>query len=62
MPSHREDAPGPAMRVSVNLLDRALKYRGFALHVGVFVEWNRSTISIHDYRNRGGAFGVSKTF
>ena len=49
-------------RVSVNLLHRALQYRGFAPWVGCFVEWNRSSIPINGYRNQGGVFGVSKTF
>ena len=42
-------------RVSVNLLHRALQYRGFAPCVGFFVERN-------SYRNQGAMFGVSKTF
>ncbi len=50
------------MRVSLNLLHRALQYRGFAPYVGVFAEWNRSSIPINSYRNQGGVFGVSKTF
>ena len=49
-------------RVSVNLLHRALQYRGFAPYVGLFVERNRSSIPINGYRNQGGVFGVSKTF
>ncbi len=49
-------------RVSVNLLHRALQYRGFAPWVGCFVEWNRSSIPINGYRNQGGVFGVSRTF
>ena len=50
------------MRISVNLLHRALQYRGFAPYVGVFAEWNRSSIPINNYRNQGGVFGVSKTY
>ena len=50
------------MRLSVNLLHRALRYRGFAPYVGFFVEWNRSNILINSYRNRGGVFGISKAF
>ncbi|MDE0408250.1 MAG: surface lipoprotein assembly modifier [Alphaproteobacteria bacterium] len=49
-------------RLSVNLLHRALQYRGFAPYVGFFVEWNRSSIPVNSYSNRGGVFGVSKTF
>ena len=50
------------MRLSVNLLHRALQYRGFAPWVGFFVERNRSSIPINGYRNQGGMFGVSRTF
>ena len=49
-------------RLSVNLLHRALQYRGFAPYVGCFVEWNRSSIPVNGYRNQGGVFGVSRTF
>ena len=49
-------------RLSVNLLHRALQYRGFAPYIGFFVERNRSSIPIGSYRNHGGAFGISKTF
>ena len=50
------------MRLSVNLSHRALQYRGFAPYVGLFFEWNRSSIPINSYRNQGGVFGISKTF
>ena len=50
------------LRLSVNLLHRALQYRGFTPYVGFFVERNRSNIPINSYRNQGGVFGVSKTF
>ena len=50
------------MRIAVNLLHRALQYRGFAPYVGFFVEWNRSSIPVNNYRNQGGVFGLSKTF
>ncbi len=50
------------MRLSVNLLHRALQYRGFAPFVGFFVERNRSSIPVNGYRNQGGMFGVSRTF
>ena len=46
----------------MNLLHRALQYRGFAPYVGLFIERDRSSIPINGYRNRGGVFGVSKTF
>lgn len=49
-------------RISVNLLHRALQYRGFAPYVGFFVERNRSSIPINSYRNQGAVFGISKTF
>lgn len=50
------------LRLSVNLLHRALQYRGFAPYIGCFAEWNRSSIPINRYRNRGGLFGISKSF
>ena len=50
------------MRISVNLLHRALQFRGFAPYVGLVFEWNRSNIPINDYRNRGGVIGISRTF
>ena len=46
----------------MNLLHRALQYRGFAPYVGFFVERNRSSIPINSYRNQGAVFGISKTF
>ncbi len=49
-------------RLSVNLLHRALQYRGFAPFVGFFVERNRSGIPINAWRNQGATIGVSKTF
>ena len=49
-------------RISVNLLHRALQYRGFAPYVGFFVERNRSSIPINTYHNQGVVFGVSRTF
>ena len=49
-------------RLSVNLLHRALQYRGFAPYVGFFIERNRSSIPINGYRNQGGVLGVSRTF
>ena len=50
------------MRLSVNLLHRALQYRGFAPYIGYVFERNRSNIPINAYRNHGGVFGISKTF
>ena len=50
------------VRVSVNLLHRALQYRGFAPYIGYFYEWNRSSIPINAYRNHGAVLGISKTF
>lgn len=49
-------------RVSVNVLHRALQYRGFAPHIGYFCEWNRSNIPINAYRNHGAVLGISRTF
>ncbi len=49
-------------RVSVNLLHRALQYRGFAPYAGYSFEWNRSNISINTYDNHGAVFGISRGF
>ena len=49
-------------RLSVNLLLRALQYRGFAPYICFFVERNRSSIPVNSYRNHGGLFGISKSF
>ena len=49
-------------RVSMNLLHRALQYRGFAPYLGFFHEWNRSNIPINTWRNQGAALGVSRAF
>ena len=49
-------------RLSVNLLHRALQYRGFAPYIGFFAERNRSSIPVNSYRNHGGLFGISRTF
>lgn len=50
------------IRISVNLLHRALQWHGFAPYVGLVFERNRSNIPINDYRNRGAVLGVSRTF
>ena len=49
-------------RIAVNILHRALQYQGFAPYAGYSVEWNRSNISLHTYRNHGALLGISKTF
>ena len=49
-------------RIAVNILHRALQYQGFAPYVGYAVEWNRSNIPLHTYRNHGAVFGVSRRF
>lgn len=49
-------------RIAVNILHRALQYRGFAPHVGYSMEWNRSNIPLNTYRNHGTVLGISKTF
>ena len=49
-------------RIAVNILHRALQYEGFAPYAGYAVEWNRSSISLHTYRNHGAVFGVSRKF
>ena len=49
-------------RIAVNILHRALQYQGFAPYAGYSVEWNRSNISLHTYRNHGALLGISRTF
>ena len=49
-------------RIAVDILHRALQYQGFAPYAGYFLEWNRSNIPLHTYRNHGAVFGISKTF
>ena len=49
-------------RIAVNILHRALQYQGFAPYAGYSVEWNRSNIPLHTYRNHGAVFGVSRRF
>ncbi len=49
-------------RLSVNLLHRALQYRGFAPFIGFFIERNRSNTPINSWRNQGATIGISKTF
>ncbi|MCY4572303.1 MAG: surface lipoprotein assembly modifier [Gemmatimonadetes bacterium] len=50
------------LRIGVNVLHRALRYRGFAPYAGYSVEWNRSNIPLHTYRNHGAVFGISRKF
>ena len=61
-PLFRKTRSDQQTRLSVTFLHRALKYRGFAPHVGVFVEWNRSSIPVNDWRNQGVVLGLSRTF
>ena len=61
-PLFRKTRSDRQARLSMNLLHRALQYRGFAPYIGCFLEWNRSSIPINSYRNRGGVLGISKTF
>ena len=49
-------------RLGVRMLHRSLRYGGFAPYIGYSLEWNRSSISIHDYRNHGVIAGVSRAF
>ena len=49
-------------RLGVRMLHRSLRYGGFAPYIGYSLEWNRSNISIHDYRNHGVIAGVSRAF
>ena len=50
------------LRLGVRVLHRSLRYGGFAPWIGCSLEWNRSSIPIHDYRNHGVIAGVSRTF
>lgn len=61
-PLFRKTRSDTHARVSVNLLHRALQYRGIAPYLGVFHEWNRSNIPINTWRNHGAALGISTTF
>jgi len=49
-------------RLGVRVLHRTLRYGGFAPWIGYSLEWNRSSIPIHEYRNHGVNAGVSHTF
>ena len=49
-------------RLGVRMLHRSLRYGGFAPYIGYSLEWNRSNISIHDYRIHGVIAGVSRAF
>ena len=49
-------------RFGVRMLHRSFRYGGFAPYIGYSLEWNRSNISIHDYRNHGVIAGVSRAF
>ena len=49
-------------RLGVRVLHRSFRYAGFAPYFGYSLEWNRSSISIHDYRNHGVIAGVSRAF
>ena len=50
------------VRLSVQVLHRSLRYRGFAPYVGVSLERNRSNIPIHEFRSHGVFAGVSRRF
>ena len=50
------------LRIGARALHRALQYDGFAPYIALFLEWNRSNIPIHSYRNRGVALGVTRAF
>ena len=49
-------------RLGIRVLHRSLRYAGFAPYIGYSLEWNRSSIPIHEYRNHGVNAGVSRTF
>ena len=50
------------VRLSVQVLHRSLRYRGFAPYVGVSLERNRSNVPIHEFRSNGLFAGVSRRF
>ena len=50
------------VRLGIRVLHRSLRYAGFAPYIGYSLEWNRSNIPIHEYRNHGVNAGVSRTF
>lgn len=50
------------VRLGVRVLHRSLRYGGFAPYIGYSLEWNRSNIQIHDFRNHGVIAGISRTF
>ena len=50
------------IRLSINILHRALQIEGFAPFFGYSFEWNKSNIPINTYRNQGAIIGVSTTF
>lgn len=49
-------------RLGVRMLHRSVRYGGFAPYIGYSLEWNRSNISIREYRNHGMIAGVSRAF
>ena len=60
-PHHRCDLDQRKL-TAVNLLHRALQYRGVAPFVGFFIERNRANMPINAWRNQGATIGFSKTF
>ena len=50
------------LRVSMQVLHRSFRYRGFAPYIGFSLERARSSIPIHEFRIKGLVAGVSRAF
>ena len=50
------------LRVSMQVLHRSFRYRGFAPYIGFSLERTRSSIPIHEFRIQGLVAGVSRAF
>ena len=57
--TRREDT---AARLSIKVVNRSLKFGGFAPYVGYSYEKNRSNISLYEYENHGLLMGLSRDF
>lgn len=57
--AEREDS---AARLSVKVVNRSLKFGGFAPYVGYSYEKNNSNISLYEYQNHGLLMGLSRDF
>ncbi|MCY3822331.1 MAG: surface lipoprotein assembly modifier [Nitrospinae bacterium] len=55
----REDT---AARLSIKVVNRSLRFAGFAPYAGYSYEKNRSNISLYEYENHGLLMGLSRDF